>query len=138
MAEELEDQPCENASDYFPEGDSSSNKIPNFEKLVKKCKINMNTTKDGVVMPVCVPKLDRNIVLSNYTESDHYAKYVNDSKYIGAGAGAENDWIVLILTTNTSSGDFSSATSLLAHHACNGHHLLILPLILASLLLLFH
>lgn len=124
IADDLEDQPCENAGDYYPSPGEGTKKIPRFEKLVKKCKINVNSTIDGVVMPVCVPNLDRNSVLSNYTESDHYAKYVNSSDYTGAGVGSENDWMVLVLTTNTSSGSFSSASSLLAD-ACKGRHLLL-------------
>nr|AFK48797.1 unknown [Medicago truncatula] len=64
-------------------------------------------------MPMCVPKLDQDDLFSNYTKNSHFTKYLNNSKYIIAGVGSEDDWMVLIISTNTTSGDFSSANSLL-------------------------
>ncbi|RDX82583.1 putative GPI-anchored protein, partial [Mucuna pruriens] len=114
IANDLEDTHCEDFRDYYPVPGSNP-KIPNFQKSVNKCNININTTKDGVIMPVCVPKLDPDALFSNYTKSNRYTKYLNNSKYKIAGVGSEDDWMVLIISTNnTSSGDFSSATSLLA------------------------
>ena len=133
ITDNLEDQPCENVDDYFsPPGNKSNS--PNMPKLAKKCDININTTTDGVIMPVCVPNLDRNAVLSNYTKSNRYAKYVNSSKYTMVGVGSENDWMVLILSTNTSTGSFSAASSLLAV-AWKGQCLL--TMLFGSLILLF-
>jgi hypothetical protein len=57
-------------------------------------------------------KLEATVVLSNYTHSDIYAKFLNNSKYTGVGLGSEHDWMVLVLTTNTTTGTFAAATSL--------------------------
>jgi hypothetical protein len=74
-----------------------------LQKHIDKCDININTTTDGVILPVCVSKLEPTVVLSNYTHSDIYAKFLNNSKYTGVGLGSEDDWMVLVLTTNTTS-----------------------------------
>lgn len=75
-------------------------------------------------MPICVPKLDQDDLFSNYTQNSHFTKYLNNSKYTIAGVGSEDDWMVLIISTNTTnSGDFSSASSFLAG-AWKGHWLL--------------
>ncbi|XP_057423196.1 uncharacterized GPI-anchored protein At5g19250-like [Lotus japonicus] len=108
--DDLEDEKCEN---FYPAPGSYS-KLPNFEKSVSKCKINLNTTSGGVVMPVCVPKLDPDYLFSNYTKSSRFNKYLNNSRYTIAGVGSEDNWMVLIISTDTASGDFSSATSLLS------------------------
>ncbi|OIV95115.1 hypothetical protein TanjilG_21505 [Lupinus angustifolius] len=110
VAEDLEDEPCENVNQYAP-GLTSSPKIPNLEKHIDKCDININTTIDGVVLPVCVSKLEPTIVLSNYTHTDRYSRYLNNSVYTGAGLGSEHDWMVLVLTTNTTTGSFSASAS---------------------------
>ena len=118
----LEHTKCEDFRDYYPLP-SYTSKIPKFQKSINKCKININTTKDGVIMPLCVPKLDPDALFSNYTKSNRFSKYLNNSKYKIAGIGSEDDWMVLIISTNTSSGDFSSATSLLSG-ALKGHYLM--------------
>ncbi|KAE9593674.1 hypothetical protein Lalb_Chr18g0045571 [Lupinus albus] len=109
VAEELEDEPCENVNQYAPSL-TSSPKIPNLQKHINKCDININTTTDGVVLPVCVSKLEPTIVLSNYTHTDRYSRYLNNSVYTGAGLGSEHDWMVLVLTTNTTTGSFSASS----------------------------
>ncbi|KAK7397217.1 hypothetical protein VNO78_18384 [Psophocarpus tetragonolobus] len=113
VAEEIEKRPCENVNEYYPSPIGENLKIPNLEKHIDKCDININTTTDGVILPVCVPKLEPTIVLSNYTHSDRYAQFLNNSKYTGAGLASEDDWMVLVLTTNTTTGTFSAAPSLL-------------------------
>ncbi|CAI8603635.1 unnamed protein product [Vicia faba] len=89
--------------------------IPNFQRNIDKYDINMNTTTDGVILPVCVPKLEPTVVLSNYTHNDIYAKFLNNSKYTGVGLNSEDDWMVLVLTTTTPTGTLSAATSLHAN-----------------------
>ncbi|KAF5463435.1 hypothetical protein F2P56_019350 [Juglans regia] len=130
IADQLEDLPCDNASDYsFAPG--TTPKFSNFNKLLHSCHINVNNTVDGVLMPVCVPKLDPTLVLSNYTNSQ-YAKYLNDSSYTGAGIASEDDWIVVILSTNTSTGNFSGVASLVPNIMVN-----YMVALLFSLLLVF-
>ncbi|XP_015968571.1 uncharacterized GPI-anchored protein At5g19250 [Arachis duranensis] len=112
IAEEIEDEPCENVNQFYPStrtGAASSANIPNLQKHVDKCDIDINTTTDGVILPVCVSKLEPTVVLSNYTHSDRYARFLNNSRFTGVGLGSEDDWMVLVLTTNTSSGTFSAS-----------------------------
>lgn len=52
-------------------------------------------------------------MIKNYTHTQ-YAKYLNGSKYTGAGVGTEDDWVVVVLSTDTESGSFSGAPSLAA------------------------
>ncbi|XP_042516129.1 uncharacterized GPI-anchored protein At3g06035-like [Macadamia integrifolia] len=110
LAEEMKSKPCTNTT--------GSNTVPgtepqfsNYPDLLAKCHLNTTNTKDGVIMPACVPDLESSLVLSNYTES-HYSGYLNDSTYTGAGIGSEGNWIVVVLTTNTPGGNFASETSL--------------------------
>ena len=131
IADDLDDQynKCEDFVD--------DSKIPDIQDNLKKCKINMNTTKDGVIMPVCVPNLDHDALLSNYTKSNRFTMYLNNSKYTVAGVGSDDDWMVLVISTNTSSGDFSSATSLLAGANWKGHWL-VLAFFLSALIVLIN
>ena len=113
IADKLDALSCENAFDYSSAPGNKPN-FTDFDKLLDKCDINGNNTLDGVILPVCVPKLDPTAVLSNYTNSQ-YAKYLNDSSYTGAGIGSEENWMVVVLSTNTSTGSFSGASSLIAN-----------------------
>ncbi|KAK7258847.1 hypothetical protein RIF29_24435 [Crotalaria pallida] len=114
VADEIEDEPCETVNQYAPGLSAGNPKIPNLQKHIDKCDININTTIDGAILPVCVSKLEPTVVLSNYTHNNRYARYLNNSIYTGAGLGSEHDWMVLVLTTNTTTGSFSAATSLFA------------------------
>lgn len=133
VADEIEDVPCENVNQYAPGLGGGNPRIPNLQKHIDKCDINISTTTDGVILPVCVAKLEPTVALSNYTHSDRYARYLNNSKYTGLGLGSEDDWMVLVLTTNTTTGSFSSAgTSLLANAALMGLLLLALFLLMIN------
>ncbi|QCE07356.1 hypothetical protein DEO72_LG9g2375 [Vigna unguiculata] len=132
IADDLEHAHCEDFRDYYPTPGNNS-KIPNFQKNIDKCNININATAEGVIMPLCVPKLSLDDLFSNYTKSNRFTKYLNSSKYKSAGVGSEDDWMVFIVSTNTSSGDFSfsSASSLLPHF-------LMLAFFFTTLLLFFN
>lgn len=62
-----------------------------------------------MIMPACVPRLESSLVLTNFTKSQ-YSLSLNDSKFTGIGIGKEDDWIVVVLTTNTPEGSYSTAT----------------------------
>ncbi|KAI4369402.1 hypothetical protein MLD38_017844 [Melastoma candidum] len=110
IAEQLEDKPC--SSTYGPNVlPGTGPQFSDYPKLLSKCDIDANHTKDGVILPVCVPKLVPTLVLTNYTHTP-YAKYLNNSIYTGAGVGSEDNWMVLVLTTNTPGGSFASGTNL--------------------------
>ncbi|XP_019196852.1 PREDICTED: uncharacterized GPI-anchored protein At5g19250-like [Ipomoea nil] len=102
IADEIEDEACPR-----PGAPSSPPRVANLQKHLDKCGIDGNTTKDGMVVPVCVRKRVPTLVLTNYTQSPQNAKYLNDSKYTGVGIGTEDDWTVLVLTTNTQTGMFA-------------------------------
>lgn len=60
-------------------------------------------------MPACVPGLDPQLVLANFTESQ-YNQNLNDSSYVGIGLADEGNWVVAVLTTNTPAGNYGPAT----------------------------
>ncbi|KAJ0014958.1 hypothetical protein Pint_19900 [Pistacia integerrima] len=108
IANDLEDQPCSSNTT------ASTPQSANYNNNIRKCKIDPNTATDGVVLPVCVPKLVPTLVLTNYTHTPH-ARYLNNSKYTGVGVGSGDDWMVMVLSGNTVAGSFASeATSLVS------------------------
>ncbi|KAI3725594.1 hypothetical protein L1987_65385 [Smallanthus sonchifolius] len=109
IADQFKNQPCTNTT--------GSNTVPgtepdfaNYPDLLNKCHLNVSTTRDGAVLPACIPNLDSTLVLSNYTRSQ-YSSYLNDTKYTGVGIGSEDDWIVVVLTTNTPEGGYSPGSN---------------------------
>lgn len=113
IAEDMDVHPCSGADGFSGNPSDTVLRIVNFHKLTKKCDIDVNTTMDGVILPVCVPNLASDLVLNNFTKTQ-YTKFINDSKYTGAGIGSEDEWIVVVLSTDEASGSFSGATSLVA------------------------
>lgn len=81
--------------------------MSDYPSVLKKCNVDVNTTTDGMILPVCVPHRVATLVLTNYTQSQN-AKYLNDSKFTGAGVGTEDDWTVVVLTTAARGGSFAS------------------------------
>lgn len=133
VADQFKSQPCTNStgSNTVP---GTEPLIPNYESLLAKCHLNISNTKDGSVMPACVPNLDPSLVLTNFTQT-LYSGNLNDTKYTGAGIGSDGNWIVVVLTTNTSEGSFETynAASLTTKI---GHISHLLFLLMASLFLL--
>ncbi|KAJ4955352.1 hypothetical protein NE237_012135 [Protea cynaroides] len=110
LAQQFKSQPCTNTTgaDTVP---GTEIQLSNYPDLLAHCHLNTTNTRDGMIMPACVPNLVPSLVLSNYTESQ-YSGFVNDSTYTGAGIGSAGNWIVVVLTTDTPGGSFVSATSL--------------------------
>ncbi|KAK4433991.1 putative GPI-anchored protein [Sesamum alatum] len=109
LADQFKNQPCTNTT--------GSNTVPGTEpqysdypKLLTKCHLNVTTTRDGQILPACVPNLDSSLVLSNFTKSQ-YSGSLNDTKYTGIGIGSEDNWIVVVLTTSTPDGDYAPGTN---------------------------
>lgn len=109
VADQFKNQPCTNST--------GANTVPgtepqyaNFPNLLSKCHLNVTTTRDGQIMPACIPNLESGLVLTNFTKSQ-YSKYLNDTKFTGVGIGSEDNWIVVVLTTNTPEGDYSLGTN---------------------------
>ncbi|TVU37515.1 hypothetical protein EJB05_10831 [Eragrostis curvula] len=83
--------------------------FPDYPKYLDRCHLNASVTEDGQVMPACVQGLSPfDVVLTNYTKSQ-YNRFLNDSKYSGVGIANEGDWVVVVLSTSTDSGDYSPA-----------------------------
>ncbi|XP_015055516.1 uncharacterized GPI-anchored protein At5g19250-like [Solanum pennellii] len=109
MADQFKDQPCTNTTgaNTVPGTEPQFSDYPN---LLSKCKLNVTTTRDAAIMPACVPNLVPDLVLSNYTMSQ-YASSLNDTKFTGVGIGSDDNWIVVILTTNNLEGSFTPDNS---------------------------
>ncbi|XP_022999135.1 uncharacterized GPI-anchored protein At3g06035-like [Cucurbita maxima] len=108
IADDNKDQPCAVTTAKSNVVPSRPSQITKFMDYAEKCKVDINTTTDAIVMPVCVPKLVQTLLLANYTHSQ-YAKYLNDSRFVGAGVGSEDDWMVVVLTTGASGGSFEGS-----------------------------
>ncbi|KAK6233138.1 hypothetical protein SCA6_003211 [Theobroma cacao] len=119
IADDLEDQPCSNSN--------NETRLSDHPNAISKCHIDPNTTSDAIVLPVCVPDLVPTLVLTNFTRT-HFSKYMNDSSLTGIGVSSQDDWMVVVLATNTSSGSLASG-------ACSWHakvglgHYLVLSLL---------
>ncbi|KAK2969446.1 hypothetical protein RJ640_011343 [Escallonia rubra] len=109
IADQFKDQPCTNTtgSNTVP---GTESQFSNYPSLLAKCHLNVTTTRDGMIMPACVPDLVPSLVLSNFTKSQ-YSLYLNDTKYTGAGIGSDKNWIVAVLTTNTPEGNYMPGDS---------------------------
>ncbi|XP_021771897.1 uncharacterized GPI-anchored protein At3g06035-like [Chenopodium quinoa] len=107
IADEMKDHPCVATVPANAVPGGTGTQFLNYPKLLKKCKINPNTTANGIILPVCVSKLVPTLVLTNYTRTG-FARYINDTKFTGAGVGSEDDWMVVVLTTSTPGGSFAS------------------------------
>ncbi|XP_004511342.1 uncharacterized GPI-anchored protein At3g06035-like [Cicer arietinum] len=129
FADQFKNQPCTNTT--------GANTIPgtepqfsNYPELLSKCHLNISDTRDGSVMPACVPGLVPSLVLANFTGS-LYSQNLNDSKFTGIGIGSKDNWIIVVLTTNSSDGSFLPDTS-------NGANFISkIGLVYCSMLLLF-
>ncbi|KAK4757658.1 hypothetical protein SAY87_018959 [Trapa incisa] len=110
LADQFQDQPCTNTTgaNTIP---GMENQFPNFPTLLEKCHLNVTNTRDGIIMPACVPNLVPSLVLSNYTQNVIYSGNLNDTKYTGIGINTEKDWVVVILTTSTPEGGYTPASS---------------------------
>lgn len=129
IAEKLKDQPCARVT-----GSNSTPPSPpqfsNYPDALKKCKVDIAHTRDGIILPVCVKDRVPTLVLTNYTQSS-YAVYLNNSKFTGAGIGKEEDWTVVVMSTNTPTGTLASGA--VYANVCFMCHMV---LVLVSLLVL--
>uniref|UniRef100_A0A5B7A0B1 Uncharacterized GPI-anchored protein At5g19230-like domain-containing protein n=1 Tax=Davidia involucrata TaxID=16924 RepID=A0A5B7A0B1_DAVIN len=104
MTDQFKNQPCTNTT--------GSNTVPgtepqfsNYPSLLAKCHLNVTSTRDGAILPACIPNLVLYLVLSNFTQYQYF-DYLNDTKFTGAGIGYEDNWIVVALTMSTPGGSF--------------------------------
>ncbi|KAE8712443.1 ADP-glucose pyrophosphorylase family protein [Hibiscus syriacus] len=109
LADGFKNQPCTNSTgaNTVP---GTEPQFPNYPNLLAKCHLNASVTRDGAVMPACVPNLIPSLVLTNFTQSQ-YSDNLNETKYTGIGIGSDGDWIVVVLTTSTAEGNYATATT---------------------------
>lgn len=119
LAGQFKGQPCTNTTgaNTVP---GTEEQFPNFPDFLSRCHLNVTVTRDAAIMPACIPGLNPDLVLSNYTKSQ-YSGNLNDSKFAGAGLADEGDWVVVVLSTNTPTGSFSPATGAGSAHAWAPH-----------------
>ncbi|KAL8553783.1 hypothetical protein ACS0TY_002173 [Phlomoides rotata] len=86
IADKLENQNCAGAP---PQSQLASD----YPNVLKKCQVDPNATTDGMILPVCVSRRVPTLVLTNYTQSSQNARYLNDSRFTGAGIGKEDDCV---------------------------------------------
>ncbi|MQL73776.1 hypothetical protein Taro_006138 [Colocasia esculenta] len=106
VAQQFKDQGCTNTTgaNTVP---GTNEQFPNFPDLLAHCHLDPLVTQDGQILPACVPGLTPSLVLANFTKSQ-YNQFLNDTSYTGAGIASEGNWIVLVLSTNTSQGNFAT------------------------------
>ncbi|KAF3454457.1 hypothetical protein FNV43_RR04904 [Rhamnella rubrinervis] len=109
VADSLTDEPCSRAGD-FENHPGTVPKLPDYNKLSKECHININTTRGGIILPTCIPKLEESLVLADYTKS-YYKHYVLSSLYTGIGVGSKNQWVVVVFTTHDRHGSFNGTSA---------------------------
>ncbi|KAI4369626.1 hypothetical protein MLD38_018049 [Melastoma candidum] len=109
LADQFKNQPCSNTSgaDTVP---GTEPQFSNYPDLLSTCHLNVSDTRDGAIMPACVPDLVPSLVLTNFTLTQ-YNENLNDTKFTGVGIGSNKNWIVVIMTTSTSEGDYLNAPS---------------------------
>lgn len=109
IADQFKNQPCTNTtgSNTVP---GTEPQLADFPNLLAKCHLNVSNTRDGVIMPACIPNLDPDLVLTNFTKSQ-YSMNLNQTNFTGIGIGSEDNWIVVILTTSTPEGSYVPAQS---------------------------
>ncbi|KAK4283688.1 hypothetical protein QN277_000613 [Acacia crassicarpa] len=109
LADQFKNQPCTNTTgaNTVP---GTEPQLPNYPNLLAKCHLNVSITRDGAVMPACVPGLDPSLVLTNFTKS-LYSENLNDTKFSGIGIGSDDNWIVVVLTTSNPEGSYSPAVA---------------------------
>ncbi|XP_076911623.1 putative GPI-anchored protein At5g19250 [Bidens hawaiensis] len=136
LADQFKNQPCTNTtgSNTVPGTEQNFSDFPNF---LNECHLNVTTTRDGAILPTCVPNLDPTLVLSKYTRSQ-YSGSLNDTKFTGVGIGSEDNWIVVVLTTNTPEGGYSPGSNNVGFAHENHPMCYSLLVLFVSVMLLLH
>lgn len=89
---------------------SNFTQLPSLPDYLTKCKIELNHTKNGLILPLYIPKLALNLVLHECTHSQ-MAKHLSEPEFKSVGVGYYEQWAVLAFATDSPSGNFSSAVN---------------------------
>lgn len=100
FADRFQDQPCSNTTGSITApGAEPGFRLSNYPELLAKCNLNASNPTDGIVMPVCIPRSVPSLALADLKRS-RYSDYLNDTKYNVVGIGSDDDWFVVVLTSN--------------------------------------
>ncbi|XP_022965902.1 uncharacterized GPI-anchored protein At5g19250-like isoform X3 [Cucurbita maxima] len=90
---------------------SNFSQLPSLPDYLSKCKIELNHTKNGLILPLHIPTLALNLVLHECTNSQT-AKYWSKPEFTSVGIGSYEQWVVFAFATDSPPGSFSSAVNL--------------------------
>ncbi|XP_038887236.1 uncharacterized GPI-anchored protein At3g06035-like [Benincasa hispida] len=95
--------------DNLLQGLNSYRQAQNLPPLTKNAKadcIANEIADDAEDQPCTVTTAKSNVVASRPSQ---ITKYLNDSRFVGAGLGKEDDWMVVVLTTGANTGSFEGS-----------------------------
>ena len=89
--------------------------IEDHKKVIENCNMDPKKVNRGVFLPVCVPKLDPDLLLGNYTKTTHQT-LLEGPKFNAVGFASEDDWVVVVLGTQNDNGSLASRGVGLGYH----------------------
>ncbi|CAK9314945.1 unnamed protein product [Citrullus colocynthis] len=99
--------PCSRAINGDALLPSNQSQLPLFTQYSRKCKVNLNHTVDGIILPVYVPNSAEKLMLTNCTHSQA-PKYLGSATYTRVGLATNEDCLVIALGTDAIGGSYSA------------------------------
>ncbi|KAJ8447744.1 hypothetical protein Cgig2_015107 [Carnegiea gigantea] len=81
--------------------------IEDHKKVVENCDMDPKKVSHGIFLPVCVPNLNPDLLLGNYTKTT-YQKLLEGPKFNAVGFASKDDWVVVVLGTQNDYGSLAS------------------------------
>lgn len=103
--------PCSRAINGDALLPSNQSQLPLFTQYSRKCKVNLNHTVDGIILPVYVPNSAEKLMLTNCTHSQA-PKYLGNATYTRVGLATNEDCLVIALGTDAIGGSYSAGVFL--------------------------
>lgn len=103
--------PCSHANNGDALLPSNQSQLPFFTQYSRKCKVNLNHTVYGVILPVYVPNAAEKLMLTGCTHSQA-PKYLGNATYTRVGLATNKDCLVIALGTDAVGGSYSAGVSL--------------------------
>ncbi|KAL0552526.1 hypothetical protein IC582_011642 [Cucumis melo] len=111
---------------------SNLTQLPNLPDYLTRCNIELNNTKNGLILPLHIPTLVSNLVLHGCTHSQ-MANYLSKPEFTSIGIGCYEQWAVFAFATDSPTGSFNSAVTL---SKLGLHHFYLVSSLLFGLFLL--
>ncbi|TYK18317.1 GPI-anchored protein-like protein [Cucumis melo var. makuwa] len=111
---------------------SNLTQLPNLPDYLTRCNIELNNTKNGLILPLHIPTLVSNLVLHGCTHSQ-MANYLSKPEFTSIGIGCYEQWAVFAFATDSPTGSFNSAVKL---SKLGLHHFYLVSSLLFGLFLL--